>query len=297
MSHYTVLVVGEDPEGQLAPYDENIEVPEYKVKKLSKDDKIDFLSYYKEKTSIDESITDMLNKFSHYYTIWGDSWNSGRWRMDENQEWYEYSTYNPFSKWDWYQLGGRWAGYFKCKPGVKDYTVGEKSFFREDDIDPGYCDQIRLKDIDIEGMRQDAREAGARYFDAVMKIVDKHGKPPYWRDILEKHGEANIDDARAEYQSHPAIVELRKQDLDLLFADIRDVLLDFDRDKYLERRAKGSLATFAVLKDGHWYEKGEMGWWGMTSNEMSDEEWHEKFDELIDQLPPETLLSLYDCHI
>jgi len=28
------------------------------------------------------------------------------------------STYNPNSKWDWYSVGGRWAGHFKVKDGV-----------------------------------------------------------------------------------------------------------------------------------------------------------------------------------
>lgn len=29
------------------------------------------------------------------------------------------STYNPDSKWDWYQVGGRWSGYFKIKPDAE----------------------------------------------------------------------------------------------------------------------------------------------------------------------------------
>lgn len=56
-------------------------------------------------------------------------------------------------------------------------------------------------------------------------------------------------------------------------------------------------ATFAVLKDGVWYERGSMGWWGVVSNEMKDDEWEDKFAELLASLPEDTLISVYDCHI
>ena len=67
------------------------------------------------------------------------------------------------------------------------------------------------------------------------------------------------------------------------------------REQFLKRRA--AVGTFAVLKDGKWYEKGEMGWWGCVSNEKDVDEWNDQFDKLISELPDETLLSLYDCHI
>lgn len=40
-----------------------------------------------------------------------------------------------------------------------------------------------------------------------------------------------------------------------------------------------------------------MGWFGMVTNEMSKEEWENKFKELIDSLPKDTLITVVDCHI
>jgi hypothetical protein len=56
-------------------------------------------------------------------------------------------------------------------------------------------------------------------------------------------------------------------------------------------------STFAVLKEGEWYERGEMGWFGIVDRELAAEEWDTKFYDLIDDLPGDTLLSVYDCHI
>jgi hypothetical protein len=67
------------------------------------------------------------------------------------------------------------------------------------------------------------------------------------------------------------------------------------REVFLKRHA--GLATFAVVIDGEWYEKGEMGWWGMVSNEKDPDEWNNKFNELLEKQPDDTLLSMYDCHI
>lgn len=39
MSHFTVMVIGDDPEGQLAPFDENESVEEYCTGEVSEDDK------------------------------------------------------------------------------------------------------------------------------------------------------------------------------------------------------------------------------------------------------------------
>ena len=57
------------------------------------------------------------------------------------------------------------------------------------------------------------------------------------------------------------------------------------------------MVPYAVVKDGKWYQKGKMGWWGMSSNEMSQDKWNQKFWEMINSLDPETQLSLIDCHI
>lgn len=65
--------------------------------------------------------------------------------------------------------------------------------------------------------------------------------------------------------------------------------IDFDVDS--------CFVTYAVIKDSKWYSKGDMGWFGISSNDVSDEDWNAKFWELVNSAPDTTLFSLFDCHI
>ena len=114
---------------------------------------------------------------------------------------------NPNAKWDWFVMGGRWAGQLKLRPG-KTGVVGEK-IYSTPEIAAGHVDQA------IKG------------------------------------------------------------DLDLTEAS----------------------TTFSLLKDGVWYQRGEMGWWGVVSDRKPDEEWTGQWVELVLNLPDETLLTVVDCHI
>jgi hypothetical protein len=64
------------------------------------------------------------------------------------------STYNPFSKWDWYQIGGRWQGTLKLKDGSIG-EIGRKSLLDSDIFyDDTRCDSALVKDIDFDSMEK-----------------------------------------------------------------------------------------------------------------------------------------------
>ena len=52
-----------------------------------------------------------------------------------------------------------------------------------------------------------------------------------------------------------------------------------------------------VTTDGEWVERGEMGWFGISSNEMNEDEWDAKFREYLKTLDKDIILTLVDCHI
>lgn len=117
------MVVGDNPEEQLAPFDENLEVPEYYYDEVSERDKQRMMDYYSSETNVS------FSSFEECYKEYGERWNGNRWRKCEDGVWRIVSTYNPKSKWDWYQLGGRWSGkYIKLKPGATSGIVGEPSW-------------------------------------------------------------------------------------------------------------------------------------------------------------------------
>jgi hypothetical protein len=57
------------------------------------------------------------------------------------------------------------------------------------------------------------------------------------------------------------------------------------------------LTAFAVLKSGEWYERGEMGWWGVVHDEKDKNRWEREFESLLKDLDPEMILTVVDCHI
>ena len=71
---------------------------------------------------------DLFAKFDELYQKNGNDWNSCHWRISETSGcWEEYSTYNPNSKFDWYDCCGRWSGCLKTKSGeyVNECLLGE----------------------------------------------------------------------------------------------------------------------------------------------------------------------------
>lgn len=57
------------------------------------------------------------------------------------------------------------------------------------------------------------------------------------------------------------------------------------------------ISVFAVVKDGKWYERGKIGWFAVVSDEKDKDAWNEEVKQLLASLPPDTLLTMYDCHI
>lgn len=81
---------------------------------------------------------------------------------------------------------------------------------------------------------------------------------------------------------------------------------DYERLKmegYCDQALAGEVSNlddfvpFAIVKDGEWHERGEMGWWCCVSNEKAEETWSKEVKALLADLPADTLLTVIDCHI
>lgn len=154
-------------------------------------------------------------------------------------------------------------------------------------------DQIQKKDIPFEALRAEAETKAAERYDKIHAVVA--GRPiPHWDKVLEAHP-GNSDAARDEYHSNPVLVDLRKAKVLGSFSDIEPY--DCPRDVYIKREGDGAVSAFAVLDNGKWYEKGEMGWWGMVRDEKDTDEWQTKVSELLNSLDPEDWVTVVDCHI
>lgn len=185
---------------------------------------------------------------------------------------------NPNRKWDWWVVGGRWSGSLLLK-GTNTRV-----------------NQARKRAIDFDKMRDQAGMEAAEQYDKVTKIVDGRAWLS-WKEVLEKHVN-DIDTAREEFHAQDVIKDfLRPENRDMFgfFEDFSSYKLT--REKYIARARASAVSFFALLKDGQWYERGEMGWWGVVSDEKDIDTWNQKFQELLDSLPDNTLLTVVDCHI
>ena len=293
MSHFTVMVIGDNPEEQLAPYSESIETEPRVREDVSEEDIQRMIDYYKNP----ENGGHEYPTFDELYENHGDDWNGGTWEKRDDK-WVEVTTYNPNSKWDWYQLGGRWTGYFKLKEGA-DGVTGDPGLMTRTAKD-GYVDAALKKDIDFEGMEEEsAKEAGEAY-DKVMDVIGHIEPNKPWSDFVKRleAKEIEIDEARSQYHAQPRITALNtpavREKLGW-FIEADNYLVS--REEYVAKAKNSSVATFAVLKDGKWYEKGEMGWFAIVANEKEQNDWNEEVAKLLNSLDDNTLISVYDCHI
>jgi len=160
----------------------------------------------------------------------------------------------------------------------------------------GYADQVRKRDVDFEGMYKDAEKEANVVYDRFEKAMVGIDPGLTWKEVLQKHPD-DIEGAREEYNKQPWISALRKADLDPFYGEAQEYFCvkNGGREAFIDRQKKQSIVSFALLKDGVWYEKGEMGWWGITKDEKAD--WDDQFYKLFQELPDETLLSVVDCHI
>lgn len=174
---------------------------------------------------------------------------------------------NPNAKWDYWRIGGRCRGLVKAKKGTLgelawEHTIG--SDFYEDK--ESHFDSATIEELDFNPNLQ-AYNRALRFWEVAIE-----GKP-----LCD--GEKMMD-FRALYK--------------------REWYLKRYGDKETYAKTESSFSTFAVVTpDGKWYQQGDMGWWGVSS-ETHDEalDWLLHYKErFIDTVQPNWTLTVVDCHI
>lgn len=356
MSHFVVFVIGDDVEKQLAPYDESIEVePYFSPEDMDLDSfnvrtAVEVLGKKPEEVTSQDAIDAMKKKYPDVddYVI-------------EDGKFGRMTTYNPKSKWDWYQVGGRWQGLFVAKPGVRltDENIGEQSWAApepddSDELLPRRCDRLRADQIDWDAMWLQYRTEARSKFKVWRSVFEEHGKPFGWSELAEligkslpeidekyqgmlrdfesraragvfdpppeevanvkaKHGVSHAFDRpdfvtlfdnggpltvellRPIYHGQPAIFAYNRMKNGFSFTGPVEAF-GFDEDEYV-KNARNWVVPYAFVINGEWVAKGKMGWFGMSNDKVGREDWNSKFWDMIESLPPETMITVVDCHI
>ena len=221
MSHFCVYVFHDKNtsiDTLLAPYDENLVVDPYveytkeeaiaKVRKEIEDYKNGTYAKYiknpeeyeKKYECTKKHIEFLKNEFPQQIN-WTDDQCYDDIKEDYDSDMIDkdgnlLSKYNQKSKWDWYEVGGRWDGGIPMKTNTK--------------LEIKSCNECKVSQIDMD------------------KI-----SPPY----------AYID------------------------------------------------------TNGIWNERGEMGWFGISSNDKDEKSWNDEFKNFIKSQKKSTIVTLVDCHI
>jgi len=289
-----VLVDDDTPESDLddviaelmAPYSETLEVESrddeaYDAERVIKV-RQQYIEYAEKNEDVRETREQILEMDPSKLI---ESWTDQKFRIDEQGVIHTQTTYNPRSKWDWYQTGGRFSSRAPLLFG------GEQD-----------CDG-RLSDIDWDTIRERARLAAIEAFDTYEKAT-RHIEPiATWESVRGRH-EADgtgIDGAREEYRTHPWVVAIGEAFDHMYFfgTDLHDyfhVGQENAREEFIANKvAEAGVYYSVVTPDGEWHSKGDMGWWGMDT--VTDADWTTTFHKELQALPQTTFFRLLDVHI
>lgn len=279
-----VTAPGEDPEAALAPYQENNmgDCPQEYLEFVDRTDECK--KNYEEE---DEETKAKYPTFEEYV----EKYEGYKKQEDGRYGYFE----NTNAKWDWYQLGGRWTGYFKAKEGAIIRT-GNPGLMTPP-AEAGWGDQFAKKDIDFDFMRKEAEEKAAETYDLINSVIGHLPPLEKWDHVRDTLFPGDINKARDYYHAQPRKAALKEWDKEhkYIFMSIED--FEVPREKYIKDAGDASFVPFAVLKDGKWYERGKMGWWASVSNEKDGAEWNSEVAKMVDELEDDMILSIYDCHI
>lgn len=193
MAHFSILVIGDNPEQQLAIYDEKLEVETHKTYLTDQD--IDLLVRQVEINPTDpDAVIEQLQ-----------DWSGFEGGMD-NTGYYVWTISNPRGKWNWYIEGGRWAGYLKLKHGAHGELgkPAQKRVLLDQPLLYGdlSADVALMGDIDWHGIRQARRVEAERLW---MEYDRRYGLPDEHHLGMEFAIEPDMDEARfIDVRSHPA---------------------------------------------------------------------------------------------
>jgi hypothetical protein len=239
---------------------------------------------------------DTFSTFGEYAKEW-----HGKSERDEIYKRYGYWQ-NPNAKWDWYEIGGRWAGFYQLKPG-REGAMGAQYNFTEEltHTNGGKADVCFKSAIDFTRMRDEAEESAAKVYDKVQEAIKDLPVADSWEMVKAEFdfnkAPQDIEVARKVYHDQPRVKAFRKLGPDIVGWMVGVEQYQIPRKQYLKNARNDTAVPFAVLKDGKWYESGSMGWFGYASNEKDPETWSAMVNKLMDDLPEDTLLVVCDCHI
>lgn len=303
VSHYSVVVCLSDPDklkDVLAPFDENLDVEPYRD--YEKGDPKDFwaVTVLREESglNLDDATLTWAQVAEAYNARYSDD---DQMLVDDSGRAYTISTYNPESKWDYWRVGGRWGGYFRVRPGCEAQVIKpERGWDSPDLVLANACDGGPKAALDLAALREAKADEARKTYAEFHALVAGTPEARPWSefvDLLDKVEGYTIDQARSEYHSQPRVEALKGSD----FRWHDDAIATFQKPErlYVEHERARAVPGYALVTiDGKWMAPGQMGWFGMGSDDESSRiGYWEAANAYIESLPESAWLIAVDCHI
>lgn len=270
MSHFTVLVPANDKDHlhkMLLPYHEYecTGYPEY----------VEF---------VPENLEELKEKFSEHgeegqtFEEFIPSWCGAE--KNDQGVWGHYT--NPNAKWDWYSVGGRWSGLLLLKwNAVGVGENGEGGVFNSANTDPNRADAVLAGCVDWDKMRQNGVDAASKRYDR-------------WH-LFTHYSQEEMAQISKEDKK---IYSNNLHTYDFLFVTQHEAadLTNLTKEQYVAKYGYNVGITYAFIdSEGKWHGRGEMGWFGISSDESDSygQEWW----NFVLGLSPEQKIFAVDCHI
>jgi hypothetical protein len=309
MSHFKIIVCCDDPdqvEALLAPFDENLEVEPYRNYQGGEPGDYWSVGILREDGRLPEepTWTEVAEAHNAQYAPDGPGGDDGsEYLHTDGERAWVMSTYSPASKWDWYEVGGRYNGHFAYKPEFASEVIHGGRSWASSEVEPLHCDGGPKKALDLEKMRDEAEERARAHVAEFYGLVGHLPVATPWSKYVERARDEDdpygIEDARRDYHDQPRVKALRASKSDLAWWD--DAVGTFQRpveDQVREARAKAIAGWGMVTREGEWWEQGRMGWWAANdANDASTLSYVQRAEAYIDSLPEDAYLISVDCHI
>jgi hypothetical protein len=189
------------------------------------------------------------------------------------------TTYNPKSKWDWWQIGGRWTGWLDpdYEPGMDPRNLGPCT----------RCGGANIwKNVELSLAVSRGDETRVDELKAALRPTGKikQGEDGLW-------GRAAEDDPDAQSCGACHGTKIERYDSNAPFnGDVQPT------SRVLELLEKIGMPHAVVTPDGHWHEQGRLGWWAQVRNEKKQDEWEPRVRALLEE-HLETMSVVVDAHI
>lgn len=210
------------------------------------------------------------------------------------KEWFSYDEHNgrfgewcnPRGQFDYYWVGGRFTGHYKFKDAylkaIEEDVEYDLSFFSD-----CYEKEFPKWAIDIEKTVNEGLKEDLPSYDLFHKTLAGR-KFPKFDDFVKKY--SDIKEARKAYDEHPVI-----RDMCEVFrwfgAVCEEEFLSKTREQFILESEHQYIMTYAIVKDGIWHERRTL-----DNYEESEKDWTERFYELFNSIPDSEVLTLLDCY-